>query len=148
MNEGAFEKVGKSEKRMYGPEGIVICGYSPEEHAPFAQALEQIGYGDRPFIFATDEDLEKTLGEVLSLGDRWGMGKRSPMPRAVIMSGFTQQELHTIMSAYRKAGLPNQLWAAVTPVSETWSLERLLGELAAEAEAAKRRGRGGKRLNP
>jgi hypothetical protein len=139
MNEGTFEKMERSEKRMYGPRGIVICGYPPAEHAPLAQALEQIGFGDRPFIFVTDGDSGKTLGEVLTLGDRWGMGQSSQMARAMIMSGFTQQEVHTIMSAYRKVGLPNQLWATLTPVSETWPIEKLLGELAAEAEAMKMR---------
>jgi hypothetical protein len=59
----------------------------------------------------------------------------------MIMSGFTQQEVHTIMSAYRKVGLPNQFWATLTPVSETWPIEKLLGELAAEAEAMKKPGR-------
>jgi hypothetical protein len=141
MNETTFQKMERSEKRMYGPKGILICGYPPNEHAPLAEALEQIGYGDRPFIFVTDEDAGRTVGEVLTLGDRWGMGQPSEMARAMIMSGFTHQEVHTIMSAYRKVGLPNQLWATLTPVSETWPVSRLLGELAAEAEAMKKRGR-------
>ena len=139
MEEGTFRKMEVSEKRMYGPKGILICGYPPDEHGPLAEALEQIGYGDRPFIFVTDGDLSKTLGEGLALGDRWGMGQPSQMARAMIMSGFTQQEVHTIMSAYRKADLPNQLWATLTPVSETWPVEKLLTELAAEAEAMKKR---------
>jgi len=141
MEEGTFQKMEVSEKRMYGPKGILICGYPPDEHGPLAEALEQIGYGDRPFIFVTDGDSAKTLAEVLALGDRWGMGQPSQMARAMIMSGFTQQEVHTIMSAYRKADLPNQLWATLTPVSETWPVEKLLTELAAEAEAIKKRGR-------
>jgi hypothetical protein len=137
MNEGTFEKIGKSGDRLYGPQGLLICGYPPDEHAPFAQALEGMGYGDRPFIFVTDGDSRKTVGEVLTLGDRSGIGEPSHLVRAVIMSGFTQQEVHTIMSAYRRAGLPKQLWATLTPVSETWPIEKLLGELAAEEEALK-----------
>jgi hypothetical protein len=141
MVESTFQKMERSEKRIYGPKGILICGYPPDEHGPLAEALEQIGYGDRPFIFVTDGDAGKTVGEVLTLGDRWGIGQPSQMPRAMIMSGFTQQEVHTVMSAYRKVGLPNQLWAMLTPVSETWPIEKLLGELAAEAEAMKKRGK-------
>jgi hypothetical protein len=138
MNEGTFEKVERSERRLYGPQGLLICGYPPDEHAPFAEALESIGFGGRPFIFLTEEDSGKTVGEALALGDRWGMGKASKLARAVILSGFTQEEVHVIMSAYRKAGLPRQLWATVTPVSEIWPVEKLLGELAAEDKAFKK----------
>jgi hypothetical protein len=60
------------------------------------------------------------------------------MKRAVIMSGFTQKELHALMAAYRGSELPSQLWATLTPVSENWSVADLLDELAAEAEAIKK----------
>jgi hypothetical protein len=39
------------------------------------------------------------------------------------------------MNAYRQAGLPAQLWATLTPVSENWTLAALLKELATEAAA-------------
>jgi len=54
------------------------------------------------------------------------------------MSGFTQKELHKLMTAYRQAELPSQLWATLTPISENWSIANLLEELAAEAEAIKK----------
>jgi len=41
------------------------------------------------------------------------------------------------MTAYKYAGLPSQLWASLTPISETWPLKTLLDELSAEAEAFK-----------
>ena len=88
MNEGTFEKMGRSERRLYGPQGVLVCGYPPDEHAPFAEAMESIGFGGKPFIFVTDEDGGKTVGEVLALGNRWGIGKVSHLARAVIMSGF------------------------------------------------------------
>lgn len=75
---------------------------------------------------------------MLTLGDRSGMGKASDLPRAVIMSGFTQEEVHIIMSAYRKADLPKQLWATLTPISQSWPIEKLRGELAAEDRALKK----------
>jgi hypothetical protein len=53
------------------------------------------------------------------------------------MSGFTQNEVHKIMYAYRQAGLPAQLWATLTPVSENWLLAELLNELVKENEILK-----------
>ena len=141
MEDQTFEKVEKSNQRMHGPKGILVCGYPPAEHEPLADALAQIGFADRPVIFATDRDAERALIELLSSENRSGMGMSSGMPRAIIMSGFTQEELHTLMNAYRKAGLPAQLWATLTPVSENWTLEALLLELSKEDEALKKRRR-------
>jgi hypothetical protein len=123
---------------MYGPKGVIVCGYPPPEHEPFANALEKLGFGDRPIIFMTNSTATQTLKEVLAFQNRSGLGQPSDMARAVIMSGFTQQEVHQLMNAYRQAGLPRQLWATLTPASETWSVFHLLEELAAEDEALKK----------
>jgi hypothetical protein len=139
MNEGTFQKIKKSKERLYGPKGILLCGYDPSEHGLVANALEKIGLGDRPIIFITDEDSGKKLNEILSAKDRSGMGEVSEMPRAAIMSGFSEEEVHMLMASYRKAGLPSQLWATLTPVSENWTVEALLKELVAEAEAFKQK---------
>jgi hypothetical protein len=139
MNEGGFKKMTPSEKRLYGPKGMVICGFEPSEHGPLIDALVQIGLGDRPFIFASEADLDKSLKEVFCLKDRTGEGKSSLMHRAIIMSGFHQNEVHTLMRAFRQAGLPRQLWATLTPVSEDWSLSALLAELAQEDRAMQQR---------
>ncbi|MGD9186111.1 MAG: DUF3783 domain-containing protein, partial [Desulfobacterales bacterium] len=81
------------------------------------------------------------LKEVFSAEDRSGMGHFSTMHRAIIMSGFLQSEVHTLMTAFRQAGLPRQLWATVTPVSENWTLAALLTELAEEDRAMQQKKR-------
>ena len=86
-----------------------------------------------------------TLKELLALPDRSGQGEASDMRRAIIMSGFTQKELHKLMTAYRLAELPSQLWATLTPISENWSVTNLLEELAAESEAIKKQKEGSTR---
>ena len=139
MNKSAFQKIDRSDKRLYGPAAIVVCGYDPSEHTTIANALEKMGLADRPIVFATRADLSRTLADVLGSADRQGMGAASPMARAILMSGFTQKEVHLLMSIYRKAEMPQQLWATLTPVSETWTLRALLEELAAEAAAFKKR---------
>jgi len=132
MSEGEFQKIQASDERMYGPKGIVVCGYPSSEHKYFAMFMEEAGFADRPILFARAEDGEKTLKALLGLTSGWGMGEPSDLPRAVIMSGFTQNEVHTIMAAYRQAGLPHQLWATLTPISENWLLGDLLAELLKE----------------
>jgi len=139
MSEGNFEKIQESDERMYGPKGILVCGYPPPEHRFFALFMEKAGFSDRPIIFAKTEDAGKTLKELLGLNSGWGMGEPADLPRGVIMSGFTQNEVHRIMVAYRQAGLPTQLWATLTPVSENWLLSDLLRELVKENEYFKKK---------
>ena len=134
MSEGKFERISDSDERMYGPKGILVCGYPPSEHRFFALFMDKAGLGDRPIIFPTADDAGKTLKELLGLTTGWGMGEPADLPRAVVMSGFTQNEVHRIMVAYRQAGLPTQLWATLTPVSENWLLGDLLSELVKESE--------------
>lgn len=137
MSDGEFQKIKESDERMYGPKGILVCGYPAPEHRFFALVMEKAGFNDRPVIFPTNKDAGKTLKELLGLTTGSGMGEPADLPRAVIMSGFTQNEVHRIMNAYRQAGLPAQLWATLTPASETWLLADLLNELVKENECLK-----------
>ena len=138
MEEATFEKIEQSEERMYGPKGIVVCGYPPSEHRFFLLFWEKAGFNDRPVVFAGTEDGARLLSDLLSSETASGIGEPSEMPRALILSGFTRNELHKIMSAYRYAGLPAQLWATLTPVSEHWTVAQLLEELRKEDESLKR----------
>jgi hypothetical protein len=135
MTKGTFKKIGKSRQRMYGPRGILACGYPPEEQSSLLCLLEKNGFKDLPVIFATDDDSTKTLKGLLASEDRAGLGERSEMRRSIIMSGFTQNELYRLMAIYRLSEFPAPLWASLTPISETWSISHLLEELAAESEA-------------
>jgi hypothetical protein len=137
-HEGKFKKIGKSVKKMYGPRKLLVCGYPESEQRALLSLLKENGLSAFPVIFATNGDLQRTLKEVLDSDDRQGQGEVFGMKRAVIMSGFTQKELHILMAAYRGSELPSQLWATLTPVSENWFVADLLDELAAEAEAIKK----------
>ena len=47
MSEGTFQKMATSKRRMYGPKGLLICGFPPAEHAPLPDALDQIRFNHR-----------------------------------------------------------------------------------------------------
>ena len=139
MNEGTFTKVDATDERMYGPRGIIVCGYPPPEHGPLAQFLDALMGPEMKVCFASEEIQERSLKDILALPHGYGQGGPSGLRRAMVISGCTQRELHTLMSGYRQAGLPGQLWATLTPVSEGWTLKILLEELAKEAQAIKSR---------
>jgi hypothetical protein len=87
----------------------------------------------------TDAHAGSLISEVLALEDNTGWEIGSELPRAVIMSGVTQNELHLLMSGSRQAGMKPPLWATLTPTSETWAVHDLLKELAAEHQAMQKK---------
>ena len=135
--KGQFTKVEKSEKPMYGPRGLLVCGYPEEEHGIFLDLIDKAGLAGIRIIFTSSHDLEISVGYLLNCEGKEESEDASDMPRAVIMSGLTQNELHGLMAAYRKSGFPRQLWAALTPVSEKWPLKQLLRELEKEDRVMK-----------
>lgn len=133
-----FTRIDKSEKKMYGPRGLLVCGYPEKEREGFLNLAEKV-LGDIPVVFGVNTGINDLLGELFKHGSKSGITEPSDLPRAVIMSGLSQKELHSLMAAYREAGLVRQLWATLTPTSETWTLKALLIELLAEAEAMSKR---------
>jgi len=139
MSEGGFEKVSASDEPMYGPRKLLICGFSAEIQPHVAKLLEILKLSDIAKIWVTTEHADTPISDVLVLEDNTGWGESSGLPRAIIMCGLTQNELHRLMSASREAGMKPPLWATLTPSSETWTVQDLLKELAAEHQAMRQR---------
>ena len=139
MSDAKFEKVEQSDTCLYGPRKLVLCGFEPGVQAKFDALLETLGLAELPRVWAGVEQKDETLGVLVGLENGAGKGNESGLPRAVIMSGITETELHRLMGGARKAGVRDALWATLTPVSKTWTLGALLSELAAEREAVRRK---------
>ncbi len=137
--EGTFTRVEKTAERMYGPRKLLVCGYPAKEQDGLLSCLEKTALSDLPVVFTGEKEGEQCISDILAWDDGHGAGEDSCLGRAVIMSGFTQEELHRLIKGYRESGMPSQLWATVTPVSIEWRLVDLLKELAKEAEAMRRR---------
>jgi hypothetical protein len=138
MSDGTFSRVEKSSETMYGPRGILACGYSKEQQTAFLSVLEEIQMKDMPVKFPVDADGSKSLKTILEENET-GQSDPSSLRRAVIMSGLTQEELHNLIASHGKSSLPRPLWASLTPISESWALKDLLETLAREHAAMKRR---------
>ena len=141
MTEAKFEKVSPSDKRLYGPRKLLLCGFSEKVQPNFAKLLELIELADIPRIWVSDNQAGIQVGELIALEDGAGWGQPSDLPRAIIMAGITQNEMHQLMSGCRQAEMKPPLWATLTPISETWILRDLLGELAAERAAMEKSSR-------
>ncbi len=135
MNDAKFQKISPSDQPLYGPRKLLLCGFSAEAQPKFDALLEVIGLADLPKVWVTDAQAGIPVGELARLVNGTGAGQPSSLPRAIIMAGITQNELHRLMSGCRQAQMKPALWATLTPTSETWALQDLLKELSAERRA-------------
>ena len=135
MTDGTFEKVHHSDSRMYGTPKLLLCGFSATAQSKFEAVLKMAGLQDVGVVWANEKDGKETLATLLGLPSGTGAGRGSTLPRAIIISGITENQLHGLMTLCRKTGMQSSLWAALTPTSETWPLAKLLAELQAERRA-------------
>jgi hypothetical protein len=136
MNDNStFSRVARSDKHLYGPRALLVCGFTGEGQAAIIEQVQAAAIDSLAVVFATTDDLETRLGKLFKRETLAGRSEPSRMPAALIMAGITEAELHQLMDCYRRAGLPWPLWATLTPMSETWTLRALLKELAAERAA-------------
>ena len=120
---------------MHGPRKLVLCGFPVEAQPKFKSLLELIQLKELPIVWAGEEESGVTLSEIIKMEADAGKGTASLLPRAIIVSGITEQELHYLMAACRQTKMKPALWAVVTPVSEKWTLGQLLEELESERNA-------------
>lgn len=138
MTKASFEKIESTEKQLYGPRRLLLCGFSAAAQSKFKTLLNMLQISDLPLIWITSAQLESSIEALLDLPDGGGEGKPTKLPRAIIVSGITEKELHRLMSGCRQAGMQSSLWAVVTPTSIQWTVQKLLAELSAEQKAMRR----------
>jgi len=134
-NGASFEKVSTSDKPLYGPRRLLLCGFPAEAQPKFEIVLKAVGLQNVPRVWVTAEQGDTLLSELLTLEDNTGAGGSSTLPRAIIVAGISQNELINLMTVCKQAGMRGSLWATLTPTSENWSAQQLLAELAAERQA-------------
>jgi hypothetical protein len=139
MADDGFQKVDQSDDLLYGPRKLLLCGFTADVQPKFITLLDMIGLAAIPLAWVTEDQADIQVGDLAQLESGTGSGASSGLPRAIIMSGISQNELHTLMAGCRKSGMQQPLWATLTPTSETWPIQNLLKELAAEHEAMKKR---------
>jgi len=128
-------KVGTSDQRMFGPRKVIVSGFPASEQPHFMEVLEKGEMLDIPVVFVTGDRVESLMSDVLELPAGTGLDQDSELDRAVILSGISENELHTMLRTYRARGLPAPLWATLTETSVAWPLSELLRELSSEREA-------------
>jgi hypothetical protein len=135
MPKPGFEKIQRSDTCLFGPRKLLLCGFAAEAQPKFKSLLDILGIVDLPLIWILQEQSSETIKTLIELPDGWGASQSSSLPRTIVVSGISENELHQLMTGCRRAGMKHSLWAALTPTSLQWPLQRLLAELSAEHQA-------------
>ena len=114
---------------------MLLTGFAADVQTKFKTLLQMLGFSDVALVWASENQLETIIDDLVQLPDGSGNGRSSSLPRAVIVGGITEKELHSLISGCREAGMKRALWATMTPISVTWRLQQLLSELVAEHAA-------------
>ncbi len=133
--ESTFRPVGDSDERMHGATAVLVSGLEVEQQQALRGLMDASGLTEVPTVYIVEAFIEHSLFELSRMPNETRAGQTAKLPRAVIMSGMTEKELHTLMDAYRETDLPKPHWATVTPTTEQWPIKRLLIELLKESEA-------------
>ena len=107
MTDGEFQKVSRTDKPLYGPRKLLLCGFAADAQFNFITLLDKIGLAELPLVWVTEDQADLSVGELVRLANGTGTGLTSQLPRAVIMSGITQKELHLLMSGSRQSARPS-----------------------------------------
>ena len=102
MADGKFEKVTRSDKALYGARKLLICGFDAGAQAKFMRLLETAGIQDIPVVWAASDQADTRLSDLMALPGDTGGGLASTLPRAIVVSGITENELHRLMNAFRQ----------------------------------------------
>lgn len=147
MTDSTFRKLDEEDERLYGPQAVLLSGFSPDESQALRELIHRTCGEGTAVVGARGENAHQTVGSLLEQADGTGLEGGEPLARAIIMSGLLQKELHGLMAGYRGLSWPRPLFAALTPHSERWALQDLLKELGEEhaaMQAARNPGASGK----
>ena len=139
VEKSTFEKGTRSDKVLYGPRRLLLCGFSAEAQKKFGTVLEMTGLSDISKAWVDKERAGALISDLLELPNGTDAGAPSALPRAVIVAGISEAQLISLMTVCKKSGMHQTLWAVLTPVSEKWTVEQLLAELAREHEALQKK---------
>lgn len=139
MSDGKFEKVTQSAKLLYGPRKLILCGFTAAMQANFLKILEYIGLQGLDLVWATKNRADDEIEQIMELPAGTGSGTDSALPRAIVVAGISENDLHNLMNTCRASGMKTALWAVLTPASEKWTLRQLVAELEAERTALQKK---------
>ena len=60
---------------MYGPKGLLVCGYPEEERTDCLKLVDKLGLAGIRIVFGSSRDLGKSVGDILTHENKHAEGR-------------------------------------------------------------------------
>lgn len=127
----SFEQIDRQDaNRPEGRHCLLIYGYNTDELAGIVSFAKDMGIDD--CIVVSDDQLGNKIGDIIKDQCEPTKYKTGVKPKAILMNALSNQEVHTLISDFKKLDYKKPLFAVVTPTSTHWRFGDLLKELIRE----------------
>jgi hypothetical protein len=137
MSDSEFQKLTRERDAFPGPKTFFVSGYDAAELETLCSFLNSLGYEGVPVKPCSKAQLDDPLETALSadtVGEPLGSDK---LPRIMVFSGLTVQDVQTVMARFSVSGLQRPIFATTTPTNLTFSVKTLLIHLLEEQKTAR-----------
>jgi Domain of unknown function (DUF3783) len=137
MSQAEFRRIDQDEGGPLGPDAVLLCGYSIEESRGISSLLGRIEASGHRVILCTEAMLGQTLAEALGTADEALPVPPDKLPRVIVLSGMTGEQVRALLDQYSALKLPRPIFATVTPTNRSFTVRDLLVDLLKEHRAVK-----------
>ena len=131
MTDAGFEKMIPSEKKLYGPRKLLLCGFPAKAQPLFLSLFDMIGIHSLPVIWAAGKQADDLVSDLFDSPDGFGFGDSSNLPRSqAVKAPADRPELTATITAQALAQLIVAPCYASMPDSELRRQAKLIKEIA------------------
>ncbi|MHA1568966.1 MAG: DUF3783 domain-containing protein [Alphaproteobacteria bacterium] len=116
-----------------------MAGFAMQEGEALRELLATVGLSGIHIMFCTQSMLEMPLAQALEWQPSELPLPPDKLPRAMVLSGLTSEEIHLILNDYPLTKLPRPIFASVTKNNLEFKVRDLLVELLKEHRAMQQR---------
>jgi hypothetical protein len=127
----AFEKIDhQNNSRPEGKTCLLVYGY--DETALNKIKHYALDYSIFELVHVTHTTMGNTLQNLIEHTEKPTFGVDQVDAQAIVLNAVSPQELNNFVINFKTLGLPNPLFAVVTPISINWPFHELLKDLLEE----------------
>lgn len=111
------------------PKVLLIYGYTNGE---LDSLISFLNMHNHEYILVSSEQTGLTLEELITQKSVQQDPVPIPLQRTIVISGYSQQELHMFLQNLKTLNVHRPIMATVTPTSKKWAFGNLVKELMLE----------------
>jgi hypothetical protein len=134
-DESTFEALDDASDAITGPPAVLLCGFERREAERLEALLHEIGATGHGAVCCTTTMGGWSVAQALGGDDGGTLLPVGKVPRVVLLSGLTDEQVGAALDRYGTTGLPRPIFAVATPANLEFTVVQLLDDLMAERRA-------------